>query len=201
MQAMPAIKSTYKQTRIEYVPGMNKYSNLLEDVTEKELLITLVRIFNFLEKDIALLFENNKKNDEKLKNQTHKVKQDLVAELATKADIEELKGDNRELAAKVDAQIQELKLETKADIKELKLETKTQIKEIKGDIKELAVKVDAQIRELSAKTDTKVEEIKGGLKSIKILIKVLIGTLLVSISFFSPNTIEFAKFIGKLFGK
>ena len=66
MQTMPAIKPTFQQTRIEYVPGMNKYSNLLKDVTEKELLITLIRIFNFLEKDIALLFEND--NKEPVKN-------------------------------------------------------------------------------------------------------------------------------------
>jgi len=197
MQPMPAIKPTFQQTRIEYVPGMNKYSNLLKDVTEKELFITLVRIFNFLEKDIALLFENDNKNDEKLKNQTHEVKQDLVAELATKADIEELKGDNRELAAKVDAQIQELK----GNNRELAAKVDAQIQELKGDNKELAAKLKGDFKKLAAKTDTKVEEIKGELKSIKMLIKILIGTLLVSISFFSPNTIELAKFIGKLFGK
>jgi len=75
-------------------------------------------------------------------------------------------------------------------MEELKGSYKVDFKELKGDI-----------REHAARSDAKVEEIKGELKSIKVLIKVLIGTILVSISFFSPNTVEFAKFIGKLFAK
>jgi len=88
MHNISTAQVAYKPTRIEYVPGMNRYSKLLEGVSEKELIVTLVRICNFLEKDIGLLFQNYQKHDEKIKNQAYEVKQDLVAELATKADIE-----------------------------------------------------------------------------------------------------------------
>ena len=48
MHNISTAQVAYKPTRIEYVPGMNRYSKLLEGVSEKELIVTLVRICNFL---------------------------------------------------------------------------------------------------------------------------------------------------------
>ena len=95
--------------------------------------------------------------------QTTEVKKALLMELATKADLAELRG-----ATKAD--LVELRGATKADLAELGGAVKGAIAELRGELK----RVEAEM---------------------KVLLKVLIGLVVIAMSFFSPVGTEIIKLL------
>ena len=211
MQAVQTTQKMFQPKQFEYTPCMNNYSHMLENKKEEELLVTLVRIFNFLEKDIRLLFDNSIEHKEEVKNQKIEIKKDLAAELATKADIEEIKGDFKELRGEfkgLKGEFKGLKDEFKLQIQAYAAATEVKLKEFEKQIQTQASKTEIQFKELerqiqinTANTDIQIEEIKGEFKSIRMLIKFLIVTIMIGISLFSPNILELSKFLGKILVK
>ena len=159
------------QTRqTEYCPGNNTYSLLLNKRNEDEFFISIRRAFDFVAKDVKYIIKNVDENKEKLTNIKYETKKDLSTELATKADIQELKGEMNELKSKTQAQIEELRSNTQAQIEELRTNTQIQIEELKGNIQ-------AQIEELSRSTQVQIEELKGEIKEFKAQIRAEVNEL------------------------
>jgi len=138
------------------------------------------------------------------------IKKDLLMEIATKADIVELKGEINELRAEMGGNkkelkgtINELRQELKGNINELRQELKGDIKELrkelKGDIYELRQELKGDIKELrkELKGDISVLDAKfsGEFKSIRLWMKFLVGIAIIGITFFSPTTLELIKIL------
>jgi len=106
--------------------------------------------------------------DRKIEDQKNAVKADLLLELATKADIANLR-----------TEIAEVRTELKGDIANLRTE-------LKGDIAELRT----EIAFLNGKIDTEVARLAGELKSIRLWMKLLVAIGILGMTFFSPTTIK-----------
>jgi ribosomal protein L10 len=108
------------------------------------------------------------------REQKVEIKRDLLMELATKADIADLRGATRadiaDLRGATREAIAELRESTKADIAELRGATQTDIAELRGEIR----RVEAEI---------------------KVLLKVLIGLSIIGMSLFSPAGVELIKLL------
>jgi len=156
MQAVQTTQKMFQPKQFEYTPCMNNYSHMLENKKEEELLVTLVRIFNFLEKDIRLLFDNSIEHKEEVKNQKIEIKKDLAAELATKADIEEINGDFKELRG----EFKELKGEFKLQIQSYAAATEVKLKEFEKQIQTQASKFEKQIQTQASKTEIQFKELE-----------------------------------------
>ncbi len=106
--------------------------------------------------------------------QTTEVKKALLMELATKADLAELRG------------------ATKADLVELRGATKADLAELRGATK-------ADLAELGGAVKGAIAELRGELKRVeaemKVLLKVLIGLVVIAMSFFSPVGTEIIKLL------
>jgi len=170
------------QTRqTEYCPGNNTYSLLLNKRNEDEFFISIRRAFDFVAKDVKYIIKNVDENKEKLTNIKYETKKDLSTELATKADIQELKGEMNELKSKTQAQIEELRSNTQAQIEELRSNTQAQIEELRTNtqiqIEELKGNIQAQIEELSRSTQVQIEELKGEIKEFKAQIRAEVNEL------------------------
>ncbi len=74
----------------------------------------------------------------------------LNANLATKADIADVKADIEKVKLATKADIEVLRLETKADIEALRLATKADIEAVKGDIEALRLETKADIEAIKA---------------------------------------------------
>ena len=146
---------------------------------------------------VGNIFDEQKNNINMIKNEFTdykekeidrkvEIKKDLLIEIASKADIYELKG----------------KFTT--DLSELKGELKSDIKELKGEIKALEIKMDGNFREIRKEMDGNRKELKGDIavldakftgefKSIRLWMKLLVGIAIIGITFFSPATVELIK--------
>ena len=104
--------------------------------------------------------------------------------VATKADITELKTDIDELKVATKADTTELK----TDIDELKVATKADITELKTDIDELKVATKADIAELKIATKADIAELKVWLLGhLWVAVGVIIGALSLLAYLFLPN--------------
>lgn len=104
------------------------------------------------------------------REQKLEVKKDLLMELATKADLAELKG-------VIKADIMRLEGATKADIMRLEGATKADIARLEGSVK------------------SEIAELRGEVKRLEMLIKILIGLSVVAMGLFSPAGVEIIKLI------
>ena len=90
------------------------------------------------------------------------IKKDLYMELATKADINELRGEMK-------ADINELRGEMKADINELRGELKADINELRGEMltgfEKITGEINSRYTELDGKIQTKHEELRGEMQT------------------------------------
>ncbi|MBF0551052.1 MAG: DUF1640 domain-containing protein [Deltaproteobacteria bacterium] len=92
----------------------------------------------------------------------------LSSELATKADIAEIKGSINTLREMSKRDSEEVRGELKADIAALEGKLRNDITALRGELKK------------------DVTELRGELKSISLLMKTLIGLVIFGVSFFSP---------------
>ena len=115
------------------------------------------------------------------REQKLEVKKDLLTELATKADLVELKG-------VVKADIARLEAVTKADIARLEAATK-------ADIARLEAATKADIARLEGSVKSEIAELRGEVKRLEMLIKILIGLSIVAMGLFSPAGVELIKLI------
>ena len=146
--------------RVHY--GEN-YAHLFgDDFTDnqKEKLINAFCFFDHANEEkvnkIMIKINNHHEEHVALKND---IKKDLLIELATKADIMQLKGDINSLE-----------------------------KELKGNMNSLEKELKGMIISLE-------KELKGENKSIRVWMKVLVGTVLVGMSFFSPMAVELIRLL------
>jgi len=157
--------------RVHY--GEN-YAHLFgDDFTDnqKEKLINAFCFFDHANEEkvnkIMIKINNHHEEHVALKND---IKKDLLIELATKADIMQLKGD-----------INSLEKELKGNMNSLE-------KELKGNMNSLEKELKGMIISLE-------KELKGENKSIRVWMKVLVGTVLVGMSFFSPMAVELIRLL------
>jgi len=99
--------------------------------------------------------------DRRIENQKAAVKADLLLELATRADIADLRTESAELRAELKTEIAELRTELKTEIAHLRTE---------------------------ARTDS--ARLEGELKSIRLWMKLLVAVAILGMTFFSPATIK-----------
>ena len=114
--------------------------------------------------------------DRRIDEQKQEVKRDLLVELATKADIQELRGSTR-------VAIQELRTEFQ--------ELRTEFQGLRTEFQGLR----AEFQELKGTVRADVEQLRGEIKKLEMLIKVLIGLAIVGMTLFSPNAAELLKLL------
>jgi DNA repair exonuclease SbcCD ATPase subunit len=102
--------------------------------------------------------------DRKIENQKNAVKADLLLELATKADIANVRTE----IADVRTEIANLRTELKGDIANLR----TEIDEVRSELK------------------IEIAKIYGEFKSIRLWMKLLVAIGILGMTFFSPTTIK-----------
>ena len=96
--------------------------------------------------------------------------------LATKADIEQLRLENKTEFESVLGEIEKLRLETKADTEKLRLETKTEFESVRGEIAKLRLETKADTEKLRLETKTEFESVRGEITKAKLdLIKWVFG--------------------------
>ena len=110
--------------------------------------------------------------DRRIENQKAAVKAELLLELATRADIADLRTETAELRAELKTEIAELRTELKTELAELRTELKTDIAHLRTE----------------ARTDSARLEVE--LKSIRLWMKLLVAVAILGITFFSPATIK-----------
>jgi|GEM_PF-805511 len=117
--------------------------------------------------------------DRKIENQKNAVKADLLLELATKADIANVRTEIADLRTELKGDIADLRTELKGDIADLRTE-------LKGDIAGLRTEI-AEVR-----SDLKIEiaKIQGEFKSIRLWMKLLVAIGILGMTFFSPTTVK-----------
>jgi len=128
--------------------------------------------------------------DRKIEDQKNALKADLLLELATKADIANLRTEIADLRtelkgdiASVRTEIADLRTELKGDIADLRTE-------LKGDIADLRQEFTASFAFLNGKIDTEIAKIYGEFKSIRLWMKLLVAIGILGMTFFSPTTIK-----------
>ncbi|MBF0551118.1 MAG: DUF1640 domain-containing protein [Deltaproteobacteria bacterium] len=136
---------------------------------------------------------------EVLETMGNQVATKLSSELASKADIAEIKGSINTLREMSKRDIEELRGELKADILELKGRINTIDAELNGKIDSLGNELNGKFgsleHELKGKIGSLEHELKGELKSIRLMMQTLIGLVILGVSFFSPvglKLIEYA---------
>ncbi len=121
--------------------------------------------------------------DRKIEQQRTALKEDLLLELATKADIAnlrtELKEDMANLRAELKEDIANLRAELKQDIGSLRHELTTSFAFLNN-------KIDTEI----AKVYLEIAKIHGEFKSIRLWMKLLVAIGILGMTFFSPTTIK-----------
>jgi hypothetical protein len=125
--------------------------------------------------------------DRRIDEQRLEVKRDLLVELATKADIEEVKGQIRAVALATKADIEELG----GEIKAVAITSKADIEGLKGEIKRL----EGEIKGVSLSTKTDIGELRGDIKRLEVFMKVLIGLAVIGMTFFSPVAAELIRIL------
>jgi len=143
--------------------------------------------------------------DRKIEDQKNAVKADLLLELATKADIAnvrteiadlrtELKEDMANLRAELKEDMANLRAELKEDMVNLRAELKEDMAnlraELKGDNANLRQEFTASFAFLNGKIDTEVARLAGEFKSIRLWMKLLVAIGILGMTFFSPTTIK-----------
>jgi len=121
--------------------------------------------------------------DRKIEDQKNAVKADLLLELATKADIANLRTEIAEVRTELKGDIADLRTELKGDIADLRTE-------LKGDIANLRQEFTASFAFLNGKIDTEIAKIYGEFKSIRLWMKLLVAIGILGMTFFSPTTIK-----------
>ncbi|MBF0475625.1 MAG: hypothetical protein HQK59_07275 [Deltaproteobacteria bacterium] len=116
----------------------------------------------------------------------------------SKRDIEEVKGEMKRIESRLEGKINTSNAELKGMIGSLENELKGTIgsleSELKGMIGSLENKFEGSINTLRETSKKDVEEVKGELKSIRLLMKTLIGLVIFGISFFSPVGVKLVEF-------
>lgn len=97
------------------------------------------------------------------------VKKDLVAELATKADIATLGG----------------------EIKRLEASTKADIATLGGEIR----RFEGEIKRLDGRIETEAAKLEGKFARLEVFMKVLIGLAILGMAMFSPNAAELIRLL------
>jgi len=127
--------------------------------------------------DQSVAIQNNKDSFEEYKkddlNRKAEIKQDLLIEIATKADIERLTG-------KIDAQVQQLTGKIDAQVQQLNGKIDAQGQQLNG-------KIDAQGQQLNGKIDALEQKMNGEFKRIHLWMRMLLILSLLSIACFSPT--------------
>lgn len=111
----------------------------------------------------------------------------LMAELATKADHERLRGDTRTAIESLRAEMRQLHGETKAEIKQLRGEMLQLHGETKAEIEQLRGETKAEIEQLRGETRAEFAVMRGEFKKLDLQIKLLIALAVLAIAMFSPN--------------
>ena len=194
---------------------------IINDNFEEKQSDALIKVFYKMEEMFQTYNEaNNEKhdtimtiiNDHTIKHNELKteIKKDLLLELATKADIMELKGKIDANEQKLTGNMASLEKELKGNMASLEKELKGNMasleKELKGMINTLENKTKADNNKLSGdikslekelKGDIKSleNELKGEIKSIRVWMKLLVGVALVGMTFFSPLSVELIKLL------
>jgi hypothetical protein len=99
----------------------------------------------------------------------------------------DLKIDDQRAALKADLLVE---LATKADIANLRTEMGDIKAELKTDIANLRTEVKTDIAQLNGKIDTEIAKIYGELKSIRLWMKLLVAIGILGMTFFSPTTVK-----------
>ncbi|MBF0450595.1 MAG: DUF1640 domain-containing protein [Candidatus Magnetomorum sp.] len=159
---------------------------------------------------IKMEFEDFKENHKNLKTE---IKKDLLVELATKADISDLRGEVKEdianLRGELKADIANLRGELKADIANLRGELKEDINNLRGELKEDIANLRGELKEdinnlrgelkedinnLRVEMYTGFEKLSGEIKTIQIWMKVVVFFSIAIIAMFSPNFLAILKY-------
>ena len=132
--------------------------------------------------------------DRKIEDQKNAVKADLLLELATKADIANLRTEIAEVRTELKEDMANLRSELKEDMANLRAELKEDMAnlraELKGDNANLRQEFTASFAFLNGKIDTEVARLAGELKSIRLWMKLLVAIGILGMTFFSPTTIK-----------
>jgi chromosome segregation ATPase len=154
--------------------------------------------------------------DRKIEDQKNAVKADLLLELATKADIAnvrteiadlrtELKEDMANLRAELKEDMANLRAELKEDMVNLRAELKEDMANLRAELKEDMANLRAELKGdnanlrqeftasfafLNGKIDTEVARLAGEFKSIRLWMKLLVAIGILGMTFFSPTTIK-----------
>ncbi|AEB09490.1 coiled-coil domain-containing protein [Desulfobacca acetoxidans] len=132
--------------------------------------------------------------DRKIDDQRNALKADLLMELATKADVADLraevKADIANLRAEVKEDFANLRAEVKEDIANLRTEIANLRTEVKGEISNLRTEVKDDLGNLRTEIKTDITRLDGELKSIRLWMKLLVAIGILGISFFSPAAVK-----------
>jgi len=149
--------------------------------------------------------------DRKIENQKQAVKADLLLELATKADLADLRTEIVDLRQANKADIAGLEGSLKTDLARLEGKIETEIARLDGRITGLDGRItgldgkieteiarlegkitglDGRITGLDGKIETEIAKIHGELKSIRLWMKLLVIIGILGMTFFSPTTVK-----------
>ncbi|KPA14749.1 hypothetical protein MHK_005030 [Candidatus Magnetomorum sp. HK-1] len=159
-------------------PLIHAFSNIGAFITEQK---AINEKNEYIFDDIQAGFIDFKENKNNLKVE---IKKDLLVELATKADISDVRGDLKE-------DINDLKVELKKDINDLRLEFYT----FKGEVQTEFSKVRTEMQALRGEMYTGFEKISGEINSLRIWMKMIVLTAIIAIALFSPNLAAIFKYL------
>ena len=220
-----ALEKGIEMVTYQHIANIEKYRPIFEKYfnhDQSDIMFSLVFKMddfyqNKINQFIKSILEQMKEHDNKHKELKTDIKKDLLVELATKADVMQLKGDissleqelkgmikasNEELKGMIKSSNEELKGMIKTDKEELKgmissLENKNKAdkEELKGMISSLENKNKADKEELKGIINRDKEELKGEIRSIRVWMKLIIGVAIVGMTFFSPMSVELIKLL------
>ncbi len=131
------------------------------------------------------------------------LKDELTKELATKADIREVRAEIMEVRAEIDkvraefgSEIKEVRVEFGSEIKKLRVEIDKMRAELGSEIKEVRAEVDkvrAEIMEVRAELNARIDKLEARMDKLEFYVKLMIGLLLLAIALYSPVFAEIVK--------
>ncbi len=131
------------------------------------------------------------------------LKDELTKELATKADIREVRAEIMEVRAeimevraeidKVRAEIDKVRAEFGSEIKEIRVEFGSEIKKLRAEIDKMRAELGSEIKEVRAEVDKVRAELSARMDKLEFYVKLMIGLLLLAIALYSPVFAEVVK--------